>query len=144
QGLENEGAVKSAEANRAASEAELASIDESIGLTKNRIAALIGVGPGRALSIQRPAQSSGAFGLPPRVQADLLGRRPDIAAARRRAEVAAHRIDAAKADFYPNVNLSAMLGIDTLSLSSLARSASGYAALGPALSLPIFSAGRLE
>ena len=144
QGLENQGAVKSADAARAAAEAQLASVNESIALTKNRIAALMGAGPDRGLSIARPALSIKAFGLPRNVQADLLGRRPDVAAARLRAEAAARGIDAAKADFYPNVNLSAALGINTFALNSLGRSTSEYAAFGPAVSLPIFSGGRIE
>jgi len=121
QGLENQGAVKSAESGRAASQAQLASLEETIALANNRIAALIGAGPDRALSIARPAPAARSFGLPANVQADLLGRRPDVAAARLRAEAAARNIDAAKAEFYPNVNLSAMLGINSISLGSLAR-----------------------
>jgi outer membrane protein TolC len=39
--------------------------------------------------------------------AELLGRRPDLVAARWRVEAASKNIDAGKASFYPNLNLSA-------------------------------------
>jgi outer membrane protein TolC len=60
------------------------------------------------LAIARPEPGAiRAFGLPSNLQADLIGRRPDVVAARLTAEAAAKRIKAAKADFYPNVNLAA-------------------------------------
>lgn len=144
QGLENDGAVKRAQASRAASDAQLASLDEAIALTKNGLAALTGAGPDRGLQIQRPSASARAFSLPANIQAELLGRRPDVVAARLRAEAAAKRIDAAKADFYPNVDLAALIGVNSLELASLPRLTSEYASIGPAVSLPIFSGGRLE
>src|SRR5262245_66227771 len=55
QGLENQGAVRQAEAGRAAEEAKLAAIAESIALTKTAIAALLGAGPDRGRKIGQPA-----------------------------------------------------------------------------------------
>jgi outer membrane protein TolC len=65
-------------------------------------------------------------------------------AARLAAEAAGHRIKAAKADFYPNVNLVGFVGVQSLGLDMLAKSGSSLGAVGPAVSLPIFSGGRLE
>ena len=48
--------------------------------------------------------------LPAGVPADLLGRRPDLAAARWRMEAATRGVDVARAQFYPNVNLTAFAG----------------------------------
>jgi outer membrane protein TolC len=113
-GLENQGAVKEAEAGRAAAEARLAAIEEGISLTKNRIAALLGAGPDRGLQIAGPkAAGLKPFGLPTNLRADLIGRRPDIAAARLRSEAAAERIKVAKADFYPNIDLTAVIGLQS-------------------------------
>ena len=145
QGLENQSAVDRAHAGRAAAEADLAAVDESIGLTRDRIAALMGEGPDRGLAIQPPPASTiKPFGLPQTLQADLIGRRPDVVAARLRAEAAGQKIKAAKADFYPNVNLSAAIGLQSLGLDTLVKASSIYGSVGPALSLPIFSAGRLQ
>lgn len=144
-GLENMGAVERARSSEANARAELAAIDETIGLTRNRIAALIGAGPDRGLAIARPTlRSDAAFGLPENLGADLLGRRPDVIASRLRSEAAATRIKQAKAGFYPNVNLSAMIGFQALGLGNLFNSGSTYGSAGPALSLPIFEGGKLR
>jgi NodT family efflux transporter outer membrane factor (OMF) lipoprotein len=144
QGLEHDGAVKQAEANRAAAQAQLAAIDESIGLAKNAIAALVGAGPDCGLAIAPPQPVTKAYGLPANLKADLVGRRPDVVASRLRAEAAAQRIKVAKADFYPNVNLSAALGVQSLGLDMLTRAGSDFGSVGPAISLPIFSGGRIS
>jgi NodT family efflux transporter outer membrane factor (OMF) lipoprotein len=145
QGLETKAAEERSHASRAASEAELAAIDEAIGLTRNRLAALLGQGPDRGLEITRPTPGAvRAFGLPANLQADLVGRRPDVVAARLMADAAAKRIKAAKADFYPNVNLTAVIGVQSMGLSNLTRSGSSFGSVGPAVSLPIFESGRLQ
>ncbi|HEY8617069.1 efflux transporter outer membrane subunit [Phenylobacterium sp.] len=145
QGLENRSAEQRAHAARAAAEADLAAVDEALGLTRNRIAALTGQGPDRGIGIDRPAQTSvRAFGLPANLQADLVGRRPDVTAARLRAEAAAKRIKVARADFYPNLNLTAFLGVQSLGLDLLTKSGSTVGQVGPAVSLPIFDSGRLQ
>lgn len=143
-GLENRGGAEQAEAGLAQAEAEIAALDEAIGLNRNRIAALLGAGPDRGLSIKPPAPSAiRAFGLPDRLAADLVGRRPDVLAARLRAEAAVGRTRAAKAAFYPNVNLSVVaLGLAP-DLGALGASNLALGAAGPALSLPIFDGGRL-
>jgi NodT family efflux transporter outer membrane factor (OMF) lipoprotein len=144
-GLETEAALERARAGKAAAEAELEANDEAIGLIRNGIAALLGQGPDRGLAIDRPRpEAIRADGLPENLRADLIGRRPDIAAARLTAEAARQRVKAAKADFYPNVNLTAVIGEQSLSVDKLVKSGSMFGAIGPAVSLPIFSAGRIE
>jgi NodT family efflux transporter outer membrane factor (OMF) lipoprotein len=145
QGLETRSACERAHAGRAGAEAQLAALDEAIGLTRNGIAALLGQGPDRGLAIARPQPGAvRAFGLPQNLAADLVGRRPDLVAARLTAEAAGQRIKAAKADFYPNVNLMGFIGAQSLGLDMLAKSGSTLGSIGPAVSLPIFSGGRLE
>jgi len=145
QGLETQAALERAHAGRAAAEAQLAAVDEAIGLTRNALAALLGQGPDRGLAIERPAPGAiRAFGLPADLQADLIGRRPDVVAARLTAEAAGKRIKAAKADFYPNVNLAGFIGVQSLGLNMLTKSGSGMGSIGPAITLPIFDSGRLQ
>lgn len=144
-GLENEAALMRAETGRAAAAAELAAVDEQIALTRNRLAALTGGGPERGRSIPLPpAARLGSYGLPADLGIAIVGRRPDIVAARLRAEAAASRIKAARADFYPNVRLSALIGVQALGLGSLLDGGSVYGSAGPAVSLPIFSGGRIQ
>jgi NodT family efflux transporter outer membrane factor (OMF) lipoprotein len=145
QGLETRSALKRAEAGRAAAAADLAAVDEQLALARDRIAVLVGQGPDRGRALRRPVPPAlKAFGLPGDLQADFLGRRPDLAAARLRAQAAARRVGMARADFYPNVRLSALVGLQSLGLDTLTRAGSAYGSVGPAFSLPIFSAGRLE
>jgi NodT family efflux transporter outer membrane factor (OMF) lipoprotein len=84
------------------------------------------------------------FGLPTQLAAELLGRRPDVVAARWRAEAAAKRIGAARAQFYPNVNLAAYIGQQAVFANLLWRPSSQIGSVGPAVTLPIFEGGRLR
>lgn len=145
QELETLATMREAEAQQSAAEAELQGIDEHIALQKNAIAALVGDGPDRGLTIARPSTKvDRIFGLPPQLAMDLLGRRPDLVAARLRAEAAAKRIDESKAAFYPSINLVGSVGLMSLGLDNLAKGTSSFAGVGPAVSLPIFNTERLQ
>ena len=144
-GLETKGGVSEAKARLAGAEGELLMIDEQIGLQRNRLASLLGAGPDRGLAIQRPSvKLDSHYELPATLAADLLGRRPDVVAARLQSEAQLRRIDQKKAEFYPNINLSAFIGVQALGLNLLNNSGSDFGAVGPAISLPIFTAGRLH
>ena len=67
---------------------EILVIQEQISLQRNKLAALLGAGPDRGLSISRPLLNINKtnFGLPENLAADLLGRRPDIIATRLQVE----------------------------------------------------------
>jgi len=144
-GLETLGSVRQVEARHAAAQADLLALDEQLLLQRHRIAALIGAGPDRGLALAPPSVNLGqAFGLPEQLSAQLLGRRPDVVAARLRAEAAAQRIEQSRAAFYPNVNLVAFVGVQSLGLDALTKSGSSIGSVGPALSLPIFDGGRLR
>lgn len=144
-GLDTLGEQRQAEAEPLQAKADLDAIDEQIALTRNRLAALLGAGPDRGLSIARP--SVGALkplGVPAQIAASLVGRRPDITAARWRAEAAVQRIHQAKAEFYPDINLVAFVGVQSLKLDKLTTSGSDIGSFGPAISLPIFNGGHLK
>jgi NodT family efflux transporter outer membrane factor (OMF) lipoprotein len=144
-GLDNNSALRLAEARIPQTKADLAATEEAIVLTKHAIAALVGQGPDRGLTINRPAPSSlKAQGLPADASINLIGRRPDIAAARLRVEAAAQRIKEARAAFYPNINISALVGFSSLGLGSLLSGGSAFASVTPAISLPIFHGGSLQ
>ena len=144
-GLETRGSVRDAEARRAGAEGELLQVDEQIGLQRNRLAALLGAGPDRGLSIARPTiDLRRQFGLPGELPLNLLGRRPDVVAARLQTEAQLRLIDQKKAEFYPNINLAAFIGVQSLGVNMLHRSGSTTGSIGPAISLPIFTGGRLQ
>jgi NodT family efflux transporter outer membrane factor (OMF) lipoprotein len=144
-GLDTRAELKQAQAATPASQAEVDSLDEQVLLTRHRLAALLGEGPDRGLDIAMPkAEAVKPFGLPGDLRLHLIGRRPDIVAARLRAEAAAKRIDVARAEFFPDVTLTGYLGQQSLGLSQLFSSAAQIGQLGPAISLPIFEGGRLR
>jgi NodT family efflux transporter outer membrane factor (OMF) lipoprotein len=144
-GLETKGSLRQAESRRAGSDAEVLILEEQIALQKNRLAALLGAGPDRGLAIARPKVSfTRTFTLPATLSAELIGRRPDLVAARLRAEAAAKRIHVTQAQFYPNVNLSGFIGVQALGLDMLKQDGSGIGSIGPAITLPIFNGGRLR
>jgi NodT family efflux transporter outer membrane factor (OMF) lipoprotein len=144
-GLDTRAELEQAEAGPPAARAQMVALDEEIAQTRNRIADLMGAGPDRGASIAPPAAAQlKAFGLPAQLAAELLGRRPDLAAARWRAEAAAKRIGVARAQFYPNINLAAYIGQQALFANLLWRSSSQIGGIGPALTLPIFEGGQLR
>lgn len=144
-GAANKGELRQAESGLASANQELAAAKEQVGLARDAIAALLGAGPDRGLAIAKPqAPAVREFGLPTNLAADLIGRRPDIVAARLRAEAAGKRIDVARKSFYPNVNLAGFIGAQSLGLDMLTESGSDIGQAGLALSLPIFQGGRLS
>ena len=123
---------------------EIVQLDEQISLARNALAALIGKGPDATKDIVAVLPDRQFRNLPDSVPADLIGRRADITAARLRAEAASRQIDATKTEFYPNVNLSAFAGFSALGFGRWLDPSSRDYAIGPAISLPIFDAGRLR
>jgi NodT family efflux transporter outer membrane factor (OMF) lipoprotein len=114
-------------------------------LARHELAALVGRGADAYAGIQRPhLQAAAVLPLPAALPINLLVRRPDIIAARARIAAADADRRAARAAFYPSINLSALAGFASVSVTQLIGAQSfGYGA-GPALSLPIFDAGRLR
>ena len=134
-----------ATARRAGAEQALAAIEETIALERNRLAALIGSGPDRAKRLPIPSPNLRyATDVPANLAASLLGRRPDIVSARLRAEAAALRVKSARRAFYPDINLAAVAGLQSLGLGQLFNSGSQFANFGPATTLPIFDGQRLR
>lgn len=75
---------------------------------------------------------------------ELLARRPDLQAAHWYIEASLKEVDAAKAAFYPDINLMAFLQQDALHLSDLFRHSAQQMGVTAGLTLPIFDSGRLN
>ena len=135
---------RQAEADVPVARASLAAAEQALMLTRNRLAALLGAGPDRAATITPPASAQFRMvALPQRLALDLVGRRADIAAARARAEAAAARVGAARAAYFPDINLIGFLGVQSLGLANLTATGSQAGQAQAAISLPLFSGGRL-
>lgn len=114
-------------------------------LAANALAALAGRGVDYPATIGLTSvRADGALTLPATIPADLLARRADIAAAQARIAAAAAGRQVARRAFYPNVNLTALAGLQALGLGNLFDTNSAVAGGGGAIHLPIFDNGRLK
>jgi NodT family efflux transporter outer membrane factor (OMF) lipoprotein len=143
-GLDTQVEVKQADTNVAALRIELEQLATTIKVTRLQLAALAGDMPDTAGAIVRPALSPAPFAVPGTLPLDLLGRRPELAAQRARIVAAIGEADATKAQFYPNINLNALIGFQAIGIGQLLSAGSLMSSVGPALRLPIFDSGRLR
>jgi len=143
-GLDTQVDLKQAEGLVAQSKVEIESLGEAIGRTRHALAELVGGGP-QVLDALTPAlQPIASAAVPDSLPADLLGRRADLVAQRWRVEAATRDTEVARTLFYPNVNLTAFIGLQSLGLNRLFDAGSLVYGAGPALHLPLFEAGRLQ
>lgn len=143
-GLDTEVETNQADSAVSAARVQLSQAATNADLLRHQIAALLGAGPQRGQEIQRAKLTQAPRGVPDSIPLSLLGRRPDIVAARLRVKASDSDISAAKAEFYPNVNLSAFAGFMSLGLSNLLEGGSQTYGVGPAITLPIFHGGALN
>jgi len=143
-GLDTQVEVKQADSAVSSARVQLSQAATNAKLLRNQLAALLGEGPERGGQIRQVALTDMPASVPETLPLELLSRRPDIIAARERAQAAASEVSAAKAEFFPNVNLNAFAGFMSLGLDNLLRGASKTYGVGPAISLPIFHGGALN
>ena len=123
---------------------QLEALDEQIMLTRRQLAVLAAQPPN---ALDRLAPTLDTLALEPvagELGADLLGRRPDVSAARWRVEAALQDVKVARTQFYPNVNLGAFVGFNALGLNHVLDFGSRQMGVSPALRLPLFDGGRLR
>lgn len=144
-GLDTNVEIRTAEGNIATSQTNLSELDGQITTTRYQLGALLGQGPDRGLKIAKPVLDSRIdVALPDNVPADLIARRPDIVAARWQVEAATSNVKEAKAEFFPDINLSVAAGFDAFGWGRFFTSSSRQMSAGPAIHLPIFDAGALR
>lgn len=116
-----------------------------IALGVHELAALCGQGANAYPEIGRPKLASDRpLELPAALPADLLLRRPDIAAALARVRAADANEDAARLAAYPEIDLRGLAGFASLSVPDLLEHPARALAVGPALYLPIFDSGLIR
>ncbi len=144
-GIDSEYQYQQTESLADSSQEQLIDAEKKLQSAQVAMAVLLGKGPDRGNTIARPAVlQPSAVALPSTLPAELLGRRPDLVAARWRVEAASKSIDAGKTQFYPNLNLTAAAGTQSLLGDSLFGAPSRFFNIAPAISLPIFDGGRLR
>jgi multidrug efflux system outer membrane protein len=124
--------------------ARLTQLQRSAGLRVVALAGLVGCSTeelpplkARPLPVVRAA-------LPNEVRIDLIARRADITASRWRVESAQENRREARAGFFPNVSINALVGLQSIDAGKLLEYSSRVPGAGLALHLPLFDAGRLR
>lgn len=142
-GIDSQVQLKQSDSEAASAQGQKARADRAIDAAQSALSLLLGKGPDRGLTITRPQLlPPDALHLPSNLPVELLGHRADLVAARWRVEAAEKDIAAAKTQFLPNVNISAMAGLIALGGGNLFTAQSRFYDAGPAISLPIFDGGR--
>jgi outer membrane protein, multidrug efflux system len=144
QGVDRPDTVQSAKAQLASSRQMLVAIESSARIRLAALASLCGVSPAQLPQLEPRALPAVTTGLPDNVGVDLIARRPDIAASLWQVEAALRQTDVARAQFYPNISISAMAGLSSIDLDKMFNAGSRVFGLTPALHLPIFTGGLLE
>lgn len=143
-GLDTNLELRQSQAGLPEARLRLEELTEQVALTQHALDALVGQ-PNFAQTLKPPqlAQIKPA-GVLANIPADLLGHRADVVAARWRVEAATKDAANAKTLFYPNVNLVAFAGFQSLGFDQLLKSSSQQWGIGPAITLPIFEGGKLR
>ncbi|MET4575174.1 efflux transporter outer membrane subunit [Ottowia thiooxydans] len=143
-GLDNQLEVRQSETGRADTRTSIAALAQQVEASRNALAALMGL-PRLPEGVTPPQLSQfKAMAVPDELSADWLGRRADIVAARWRVEAARGEVQVARAQFYPNINLAAFVGFQSIGFDNMLKAGSMQWGVGPAIRLPIFEAGRLR
>ncbi|MCB1107046.1 MAG: efflux transporter outer membrane subunit [Chlamydiia bacterium] len=143
-GLEDERKVDAASAALLFAEESVVVYEREVDLNLSQIKILMGLSPDDPYTIKTPTCSFNApFSLPEDIPLNLVSRRPDLMAQIWKVEAAAHLISAAKGAFFPNINLLAFAGLESLKWNTLFTADSYAASLAPAVNLPLFTGGKL-
>ena len=123
---------------------QIAALEGSAKLRVVALAALVGRSVAELPPLQAKPLPALSGNLPDDVKIDLISRRADITASRWRVEAAEKNRDSARAEFFPDVTINALLGLSSINAGKLLEYGSRVPQATAAVHLPIFDAGRLE
>jgi NodT family efflux transporter outer membrane factor (OMF) lipoprotein len=142
-GIESDIPLTTAIVSKANALLAVTAVLKKIKLSQHQLAVLIGRDPLHTDISSLPFNYKNKLSLFPKVvHVNVLAQRPDVIASRWRIERAAHKVKVAKARFYPNINLMALLSLQSYNLSRALDLASRDTSMGVALDLPLFDAGK--
>lgn len=124
----------------ASAEAQLAELELSRAKLEHALALQLGQAPS-GFSLAKSPRSWTLPGIPALLPAELLQRRPDIAAAERRVAAANAKIGVAQAAWYPTLSLGASGGYKASGFSDWFSLPNRVWSLGPDLAATIFDGG---
>jgi outer membrane protein, multidrug efflux system len=119
-------------------------VERRIEQQENFISTLLGNNPGPVARGMKLTEQPHMPQLPSGLPSSLLERRPDIRQAEAQLIAANAQIGVAKADYFPQINLTASGGFQSSALSSLFTGPAGLWNFGGSLAQPIFAGGRIR
>ena len=117
-------------------------LERRIEQQENFISTLLGNNPGSIARGMKLTEQPHAPGIPAGLPSSLLERRPDIRQAEAQLIAANAQIGVAKAEYFPQINLTASGGYQSSALTSLFTGPAGLWSFGGSLVQPIFTGGR--
>jgi multidrug efflux system outer membrane protein len=123
---------------------QAAALDTQAARETEALRALVGAGFDNLPQLERRPVTAGVAGLPAQLGIELLARRPDLQAARWRVEAMLGRVAASEAAYYPDLNLSAAIGLNSVTVGKLLSPDSRTMLLGSLIQLPLFDSKRLD
>lgn len=144
QNLDNQLSVHQAEVQVASSKQGLQQVQGELAAMKHQLHALVADDFTSTIDqIALEERTLPIMPLPANIPVHLLSYRPDITAQLWLIESAGKEIDVARAGFYPDFNIAAFFGVQTITFSKLFQWRSTNFNVDPAVTLPIFDGGRL-
>ncbi len=133
--------VARAKTELASSKSELVDITRQRAETLNALALLCGK-PASSFEMAESTSTASPPTVPAGLPSSLLERRPDIASAERNLAARNAQIGAAKAAYFPVLNLTGQAGYLSSKADSLFTADSRIWSIGPGIALPLFTGGR--
>lgn len=133
--------VLQAETQLTNARADLLGLERQRATLEHAIAVLVGKAPANFALEARPAWQGVVPDVPLDIPSTLLQRRPDIAAAERRAAQANEQIGIAQAAYYPSLRLSGSAGLGAATLGDLFSASALVWSLGASVAQTLFNAG---
>ena len=128
------------EAERANAAARAAELERQMVQKENQISVLLGRNPAQIIRGRSLTEQVMPPEVPPGLPSELLQRRPDLVRAEQELAAATARIGMAKADRFPKLSITGLLGVANPKLSRLFDDEGKFGVAGPTLAGPLLNA----